>query len=220
MSAFLLKARLPARPLPYALACASLLVLQPSHAQSDPATAATLAPVIVTGNPLGSEALSIPSTVLSGDALDLRRADSLGETLNGLPGISTTTYGPMVGRPIIRGMDGDRVRLLSNGVGTLDASSLSYDHQVPNDPMASERIEILRGPAALLYGVTPSAAWSTPSTTASPPSPSTVFKGRCRPSTPAPTTAAAAGPGRSRQRQLRSARGCLRPGYRRLAHSG
>ncbi|AUL18582.1 TonB-dependent receptor [Bordetella holmesii] len=152
MSAFLLKARLPARPLPYALACASLLVLQPSHAQSDPATAATLAPVIVTGNPLGSEALSIPSTVLSGDALDLRRADSLGETLNGLPGISTTTYGPMVGRPIIRGMDGDRVRLLSNGVGTLDASSLSYDHQVPNDPMASERIEILRGPAALLYG--------------------------------------------------------------------
>src|SRR5690606_27379687 len=55
-------------------------------------------------------------------------------------------------RPIIRGMDGDRIRLLNNGVGALDASSLSYDHQVPTDPQAADRVEILRGPAALLYG--------------------------------------------------------------------
>lgn len=154
MPAFFSTARLRARPLPYALACASLFTVLPAAAQtnSEATEETTLAPVIVTGNPLGSDALSTPSTVLSGDQLDLRRSDSLGETLNGLPGISTTTYGPMVGRPIIRGMDGDRVRLLNNGVGTLDASSLSYDHQVPSDPMASERIEILRGPAALLYG--------------------------------------------------------------------
>ncbi|MCH4584050.1 TonB-dependent receptor plug domain-containing protein, partial [Achromobacter xylosoxidans] len=93
-----------------------------------------------------------PSTVLQGAGLDLRRASNLGETLNGLPGVSTTTYGPMVGRPIIRGMDGDRIRLLNNGVGSLDASSLSFDHAVPLDPLSTNRVEILRGPAALLYG--------------------------------------------------------------------
>ncbi|OZI65085.1 TonB-dependent receptor [Bordetella genomosp. 1] len=144
--------RAPLRARPLALACAGALALLSVHAaraQSD--GAATLAPVIVTGNPLG-DTLSQPSTVLSGDALDLRHGDTLGDTLNGLPGISTTSYGPMVGRPIIRGMDGDRIRLLNNGIGSLDASSLSYDHQVPTDPMAADRIEILRGPAALLYG--------------------------------------------------------------------
>jgi iron complex outermembrane receptor protein len=111
-----------------------------------------LQPVFITANPLGSAALASPSSALYGDALTLRRADSLGETLNGLPGISTTTYGPMVGRPIIRGMDGDRIRLLQNGVASYDASSLSYDHAVPEDTLSVERIEIVRGPAALLYG--------------------------------------------------------------------
>ncbi|MBV6303523.1 TonB-dependent receptor [Candidimonas humi] len=111
-----------------------------------------LEPVVITGNPLGSDTLSTPSTVLDGKDLSLRRGATLGETLYGLPGVASTTYGPMVGRPIIRGMDGDRIRLLQNGVGTLDASSLSYDHAVPQDPLSADRIEILRGPAALMYG--------------------------------------------------------------------
>ncbi|MFM0736141.1 TonB-dependent receptor [Paraburkholderia xenovorans] len=146
-------------PLSLAL-CAAL-----AHAQGDSSSAATtvatdsssgstatLAPVFVTGNPLGDAEPIMPGTSLHGDALSVRQADSLGETLNGLPGVSTTTYGPMVGRPIIRGMDGDRIRILQNGVGALDASSLSYDHAVPQDPLSIERVEILRGPAALLYG--------------------------------------------------------------------
>jgi iron complex outermembrane receptor protein len=112
----------------------------------------TLPPVITTANPLGSTELAAPTTVLEGSGLDLRRADTLGQTLNGLPGISTTTYGPMVGRPIIRGMDGDRVRIMSNGLGSVDASSLSFDHALPLDPMTASRVEIVRGPAALLYG--------------------------------------------------------------------
>ncbi len=115
-------------------------------------TDTALTPVFVTANPLGSNQLMSPSSALDGDALALRRGDSLGETLNGLPGVSTTTYGPMVGRPIIRGMDGDRIRILQNGVAAFDASSLSYDHAVPQDPLSVERVEIVRGPAALLYG--------------------------------------------------------------------
>jgi len=130
-----------------------LALAQPAWSQTTAGDqAVTLSTVVVTGNPLGSDALASPSTVIEGKDLDLRRAATLGETLNGLPGVSTTTYGPMVGRPIIRGMDGDRIRLLQNGVGTLDASALSYDHAVPQDPLSTERIEILRGPAALLYG--------------------------------------------------------------------
>lgn len=111
-----------------------------------------LAPVFVTANPLGSTDLIAPATALYGDALTFRQTNSLGETLNGLPGVSTTTYGPMVGRPIIRGMDGDRIRILQNGVAAWDASSLSYDHAVPQEPLTIDRVEIVRGPAALLYG--------------------------------------------------------------------
>ncbi|WP_082988234.1 TonB-dependent receptor [Bordetella bronchialis] len=127
------------------------------HSGSSPAATATaptvtLPTVITTGNPLGSADIASPTTVLEGTGLDLRRADTLGQTLNGLPGISTTTYGPMVGRPIIRGMDGDRIRIMNNGLGSVDASSLSFDHAVPLDPMSASRIEIVRGPAALLYG--------------------------------------------------------------------
>jgi len=138
-------------------ALALALAFAPAHAvraqrtTSRPSDPQVLAPVVVTGNPLGGE-LASPSTVLQGRDLDLKRNGTLGETLNGLPGVWTTSYGPMVGRPIIRGMDGDRIRLLQNGVGTLDASSLSYDHAVPQDPLSADRIEILRGPAALMYG--------------------------------------------------------------------
>ncbi len=136
---------------PLALA---LALSQPVRAQTatDAGDAAVLSPIVTTGNPLGSDTLASPSTILNGESLDLRRSATLGETLNGLPGVATTSYGPMVGRPVIRGMDGDRIRLLQNGIGTLDASSLSYDHAVPQDPLSTSRIEILRGPAALMYG--------------------------------------------------------------------
>ena len=113
---------------------------------------ATLNTVIVTGNPLGSTEIASPVSVLTGDALVLKRASTLGETLNGLPGVSSTSFGPNAARPVIRGLDGDRVRILSNAGASLDASSLSYDHAVPIDPLIVERFEVLRGPAALLYG--------------------------------------------------------------------
>ncbi|MCW5603497.1 MAG: TonB-dependent receptor, partial [Burkholderiales bacterium] len=116
--------------------------------------AAELTEVVVTGNPLGSELfeLAAPTSVLSGFDLFLQRGSTLGETLTGLPGVSSSWFGPNASRPVIRGLDADRVRILSNGAGVLDASSLSSDHAVPVDPLVIERAEIVRGPAALFYG--------------------------------------------------------------------
>lgn len=113
---------------------------------------AILPTIVVTANPLQSKRTSSPSTVLAGRDLVLGRADTLGALLNGQAGVSTTGYGPWVARPIIRGMDGDRIRLLQNGVGIIDASSLSYDHAVPQNTLTIEKVEVVRGPAALLYG--------------------------------------------------------------------
>ena len=138
------------------LALPAIAWSQPAVPPAPPAGAApprtTLDKVVITGNPLGSGEIAVPVSVLSGDALTLRRGSSLGDTLNGLPGVSSTYFGPNANRPVIRGLDGDRVRMLSNAGASLDASSLSFDHAVPIDPLIVERIEVLRGPGALLYG--------------------------------------------------------------------
>ncbi|MDP2247956.1 MAG: TonB-dependent receptor plug domain-containing protein, partial [Nitrosomonadales bacterium] len=113
-----------------------------------------LAPVPVTANPLGvgSDELVVPVSVLSGRELSLARESTLGETLKNIPGVSATYFGPNASRPIIRGLDGERVRIMQNGVGIMDASSLSFDHAVAIDPLIIEQIDVVRGPAALLYG--------------------------------------------------------------------
>ncbi|WP_025733448.1 TonB-dependent receptor plug domain-containing protein [Carnimonas nigrificans] len=114
--------------------------------------ATRLPEIQVTANPFASSRLSSPSSVVTGDELNYRQQASLGETLNGLPGVSSSYFGPFASRPIIRGMDGDRIRILRNGTESFDASSLSQDHAVPEDPMGLDRVEVLRGPSALLYG--------------------------------------------------------------------
>ncbi|MFT4265818.1 MAG: TonB-dependent receptor [Xenophilus sp.] len=116
------------------------------------ADAPALDTVTVTGNPLGAEQSIAPTLSLQGDTLLYRAQSTLGETLEGLPGVSSTYFGPNASRPIIRGQDGDRIRILSDGGSSLDASALSYDHAVPMDPLVTERIEVLRGPSALQYG--------------------------------------------------------------------
>ncbi|WP_036301032.1 TonB-dependent receptor [Methylotenera sp. L2L1] len=121
---------------------------------ADNNTAIDLPTVAVTGNPLGvsSDSLVVPVSVLSGRELSLKREGTLGDTLNGIPGVSATQFGPNASRPIIRGLDGERVRIMQNGIGILDASSLSFDHAVGVDPLVIEQIDVVRGPAALLYG--------------------------------------------------------------------
>lgn len=108
--------------------------------------------IVVTGNPLKSGDAAAPVSVLAGAELLLKRSSTLGETLNGLPGVANSFFGPNAGRPIIRGLDGDRIRILNNQGASFDASSLSFDHNPTIDPLAIERIEVLRGPASLLYG--------------------------------------------------------------------
>ena len=129
----------------------SLLALGCSLAHAQTA-APMLKEITVTGNPLGATDLIAPATQYSGAGLLLRSKTTLGETLDGTPGVSSTYFGPNASRPVIRGLDGDRIRILANGGGSLDASSLSYDHAVTADPINIERIEVLRGPGALLYG--------------------------------------------------------------------
>lgn len=121
---------------------------------ADNTTTIDLDQVPVTGNPLGvaSDDMVVPVSVLGGRELSLRRQGTLGETLNGIPGVTATQFGPNASRPIIRGLDGERVRIMQNGVGILDAGSLSFDHAVAIDPLVIEQIDVVRGPAALLYG--------------------------------------------------------------------
>jgi iron complex outermembrane receptor protein len=137
---------------PRVLRLSSMTVAVFVATQVQASEALDLGPEVITANPLGSEQTALPATVLAGDDLTLQQKGSLGETLNRLPGVSSTYFGPGASRPVIRGLDGDRIRLLRNGAGALDASSLSYDHAVPLDPVNVERIEVVRGPAALLYG--------------------------------------------------------------------
>lgn len=113
-----------------------------------------LAPVVVTANPLGSGLFDMvtPVSVINRREISDRSASTLGEALEGTPGVSSSSFGPNASRPVIRGLDADRVKLMQNGVGVLDVSALSPDHGVPIDPLVIEQIEVVRGPAALLYG--------------------------------------------------------------------
>lgn len=96
--------------------------------------------------------LSSAVAVLRGDDLVTARQATLGDTLSGLPGIHSSGFGPGVGQPVIRGLDGARVRVLSDGVGVLDASSSSPDHAITSDMQLLEQVEVIKGPATLMYG--------------------------------------------------------------------
>ena len=93
-----------------------------------------------------------PTSVLSGQELTKQLESSLGATLENQPGIASRSFGPSPSRPVIRGLDGDRVQILQDGQRTGDLSSQSGDHGVTVNPAAAERIEVVRGPATLLYG--------------------------------------------------------------------
>lgn len=93
-----------------------------------------------------------PVNVLGEEELQARMQPTLGETLAQEPGVTSTSFGAGASRPVIRGLGADRVRVLEEGVGTGDVSNVSPDHAVSVEPSSAEQIEIVRGPATLLYG--------------------------------------------------------------------
>jgi iron complex outermembrane recepter protein len=110
--------------------------------------------IVVTGVPHqrapGELAQSI--SVVAGDELDRTRAATLGETLATQLGVSSSNFGAGASRPIIRGLAGARVRMLEDGIDSMDAATVSDDHAVTIEPLAADQIEIFRGPTTLLYG--------------------------------------------------------------------
>jgi len=140
------------------------LAASQAHAQAETApqaaTPASATPrgnqpndIIVTGVLPQSERDVLQGTsVLSGEALTRNLRPTIGETLARLPGVSATSFGPSASRPILRGFQGERIRVLTDGIGSFDVSNTSVDHAVIIDPLLAERIEVLRGPSALLFG--------------------------------------------------------------------
>jgi iron complex outermembrane recepter protein len=92
------------------------------------------------------------TSVVSGDDLTRALRPTIGETLAHQPGVSATSFGPNASRPVLRGFQGERIRVLTDGIGSIDVSNTSVDHPVVINQLTADRIEILRGPAALLFG--------------------------------------------------------------------
>ena len=138
------------------LALASLALIHVANAQIVPATAPLkVDKVVVTASPFTDqdELQSVqPAVVVSKEALVKDRAASLGDTLSTQAGVQSSSFGPGASRPIIRGLDGPRIKTAENGVGTLDVGTISPDHAVSSEVLGARQIEILRGPATLLYG--------------------------------------------------------------------
>lgn len=131
------------------LALAALLVSPCSFGQES-----RTEEIIVTSTALRENPLEIaqPTQVVAGDELRRQISTSIGETLSKELGVSSTYFGPSASRPVIRGLGGDRVQVLQDGLAALDVSTLSQDHAVTLESVVSQQIEIIKGPAALLYG--------------------------------------------------------------------
>jgi len=136
------------------LAALSLLIALTAHA-NDGESEIAVPEITVLGISGAKKSVQefVPTvTEISGRKLDKKRQSTLGETLARETGVSSTQFGPGSSRPVIRSLDGDRIRILQGGIGTLDASGSSVDHAVAGDPLFIDRVEVIRGSAALLYG--------------------------------------------------------------------
>ncbi len=132
--------------------CKAFAQTPPAKAEDKPA--ARLEEVIVTSSALRENPLEVaqPTNVLSGDELRRQIAASLGDTLSNELGVNSTYFGPSASQPVIRGLGGYRVQVLQDGAAALDVSSLSQDHAVSVESVVSRQLEIVKGPASLLYG--------------------------------------------------------------------
>ncbi len=146
---------MPARQLLSTAIAFALAASAQAQDDSDPRShEKTLATVVVTAAPLAEtgELPVQPAAVLAGAALEQQRAATIGQTVEQLAGVQSSYFGPGVGRPIIRGLDGARVAVLANGTALQDVSTVSVDHAVTIEPFLADQIEVLKGPATLVYG--------------------------------------------------------------------
>jgi iron complex outermembrane receptor protein len=113
-----------------------------------------LSPEIIVTAPFARDRFSLTTaaSVLEGDALVRETRPTIGEMLARQPGVSASFFGPNASRPILRGQDAERVRILTDGIGSFDVSNTSVDHAVAINPFLVDRVEVVRGPAALLFG--------------------------------------------------------------------
>jgi len=144
---------MPARALVVAVSTVCLASAHAAHIHDPDSQGAIVDEIIVTGNLQNTRVDTTAAVnVLSGEALREKAAATLGETLKELVGVNSASFGAGVGLPVIRGQSGNRVQVLQGGVSNIDAASLSPDHANSVDATLAERVEVLRGPATLLYG--------------------------------------------------------------------
>ena len=134
----------------FAVSVLSAAVSSAIHAQT-PALQ-EIEEVIVRAHPLSAEGLAQPVAVLSGETLNRVVSPSLAETLRDIPGVHSSSFGQAVGRPVIRGLGGPRVKVMEDRIDSLDVSVSSPDHMTMVEPFTAESIEVLKGPSTLLYG--------------------------------------------------------------------
>lgn len=124
----------------------------PAHESGPAQESRIVEEVIVRAHPLPAEQLAQSYRVMTGDELTRNLDSTLGATVGRLPGVTTTFFGQAVGRPVIRGLGGPRVRVMEDHIASLDASIVSDDHAVTIEPFLADSIDILKGPASLIYG--------------------------------------------------------------------
>ena len=139
------------------LAAAPALAQTSDHTERDrssrnPVHGETADEVVISAPGLERLDLLAGTSVITGDELVRDIRGQIGESLTQVPGVSATSFSPGASRPVLRGFQGERVRVLTDGLGTLDVSNTSTDHAVSIEPLTAERIEVLRGPAVLLFG--------------------------------------------------------------------
>lgn len=137
------------------LSVSSVLVISYAHGDDETRSPdAELDKVVISAHSFdqGKHEMAQPATLLTDDQLQRQSSNNLGDMLSSQVGVSNSSYGAAVGRPVIRGMSGARVKILQDGIDTLDASTVSPDHGVNVDLHSVKKIEVLRGPATLLYG--------------------------------------------------------------------
>lgn len=130
-----------------------LIASLPAHADDDQ-RAASIETIIVTASPLSNDPDKIASIVgqVGRDQILRNGGATIADALSNVAGVTGTSFAGGASRPVIRGFDSNRVRLLEDGIGTFDVSEVGPDHGVPVDPLAAQSIEVVRGAATLRYG--------------------------------------------------------------------